>query len=376
MLLTNAGMALLVLGVAIGGTVATVECQELDHDGTLKLNQIQLIGPHNSYHAGIAPSESRLWKIRALSAWEGLDYKHEPLTQQLDSGVRQIELDIFADSKGGRYAHPAGLEMVAAAHLPPDPPFDPDGLMLQPGFKVMHVQDLDYRSVCQPFTACLEEVRAWSHSHPDHIPIFILVETKQDSTHGPMHLTEAELFTMKTFDDLDAEIRSVFPPEEMITPDDVRGSYKTLNEAVLAGNWPTLKSARGKVIFLMDQRPVGPLYLEGHPSLHGRVLFTNAVPGEPDAAFTELNDGPASKIEKLVQEGYLVRTRTDDSTHEARINDTRRRDAMIASGAQILSTDYPASEPARWEGNYFVALPENAVARCNPVNSPDACAAK
>jgi hypothetical protein len=369
-------MALLVLGVALGGTVAMVECQELDHDGTLKLNQIQVIGTHNSYHAGIPPSESHLWRVRALSAWEGLDYKHEPLTQQLDSGVRQIELDIFADSLGGRYAHPVGLQMVADAHLPPDPPFDPEGLMLQPGFKVMHVQDLDFRSVCQPFTACLEEVRAWSHAHPGHIPIFILVETKQESTQGPMHLTEAEPFTTKTFDALDAEIRSVFPPEEMITPDDVRGTYKTLNEAVLAGNWPTLKSARGKVIFLMDQRPVGPVYLEGHPSLRGRIMFTNAVPGEPDAAFTELNDGPASKIEKLVQQGYLVRTRTDDSTREARINDTRRRDAMIPSGAQILSTDYPASEPARWEGHYFVALPGNVVARCNPVNAPAGCGAK
>jgi len=375
MFLTNARMALLIVGVALGGTVA-MECQELDRDGALKLNQIQLIGTHNSYHAGIAPSESRLWKIRALSAWEGLDYKHEPLTQQLDGGVRQIELDIFADSLGGRYAHPAGLEMVAAAHLPPDPPFDPEGLMMQPGFKVMHVQDLDFRSVCQPFKACLGEVRAWSLAHPGHIPIFILVETKQESKHGPMHLTEAEPFTVKTFDELDAEIRSVFPPEEMITPDDVRGTYNTLNEAVLAGNWPTLKSARGKVIFLMDQRHVGPAYLEGHPSLRGRVLFTNAVPGEPDAAFTELNNGPASKIEKLVRQGYLVRARTDESTHEARMNDTRRRDAMIASGAQILSTDYPASEPARWEGNYFVALPDNAVARCNPVNWPEGCGAK
>jgi hypothetical protein len=353
-----------------------VECQELGRDGALKLNQIQLIGTHNSYHAGIAPSESRLWKIRALSAWEGLDYKHEPLTQQLDGGVRQIELDIFADSEGGRYAHPAGLEMVAAAHLPPDPPFDPEGLMMRPGFKVMHVQDLDFRSVCQPFKTCLEEVRAWSRAHPGHIPIFILIETKQESKHGPMHLTEAELFTTKTFDELDGEIRSVFTAEDMITPDDVRGPYETLNEAVLAGKWPSLRSARGKVIFLMDQRPVGPVYLDGHPSLRGRVLFTNAVPGEPDAAFTEVNDGPASKIEKLVREGYLVRTRTDESTHEARINDTKRRDAMVGSGAQILSTDYPASEPARWEGNYSVALPENAVARCNPVNGPEGCGAK
>ena len=98
------------------------------------------------------------------------------------------------------------------------------------------------------------------------------------------------------FDALDAEIRSVFPPDEMITPDDVRGHYDTLNEAVLAGNWPSLASARGKVVFLLDQRPVGPVYLEGHPSLRGRVLFTNSEPGEPDAAFIERNDGPAADI--------------------------------------------------------------------------------
>jgi len=80
-----------------------------------------------------------------------------------------------------------GLEMVAAAHLPPDPPFDPEGLMMQPGFKVMHVQDLDYRSVCQPFTACLGGSARVVAAHPVHIPIFILVETKQESNHGPMH---------------------------------------------------------------------------------------------------------------------------------------------------------------------------------------------
>ena len=110
------------------------------------------------------------------------------------------------------------------------------------------------------------------------------------------------------------------------------------------------QSARGKVIFLMDQRPVGPIYLAGHPSLRGRVLFTNAEPGEPDAAFIERNDGPAADITALVNKGYLVRTRTDADTKEARTNDTTRRDSMMATGAQILSTDYPVNEPARWPG--------------------------
>jgi hypothetical protein len=342
-------------------------------DTAVKLNQIQVIGTHNSYHAGIAPNESKIWQAKYADAYKGLDYQHQPLPQQFDSGVRQIELDIYADSKGGLYAHPSGPSMVAAAKLPPDPEFDPNGIMNKPGFKVMHVQDVDYRSTCQPFIACLQQVREWSHAHPGHMPIFILVETKQGKPRGAVHLTEPEFFTSAIFDLLDAEIRSVFTPREMITPDDVRGKYETLNEAVLAGNWPTLASARGKVVFLLDQRPVGPVYLAGHPSLRGRVLFTNAEPGEPDAAFIERNDGPADEITSLVRKGYLIRARTDSDTKEARANDTSTRDAMIANGAQLLSTDYPVNEPARWPGNFVVTLPGKAVARCNPVNAPVTC---
>jgi hypothetical protein len=342
-------------------------------DNNVKLNQIQVIGTHNSYHAGIAPSESKLWRAKNPDAYKGLDYQHQPLTQQFDSGVRQIELDVYADTKGGLYAHPAGPAAVADAHLPPDSNFDPDGVMAKPGFKVMHVQDFDYRSTCQPFTGCLQQIREWSHAHPDHIPIFVLVETKQGKPRGDLHLTEPESFTTATFDALDIEIRSVFPSEELITPDDVRGNYDTLNQAVLAGNWPSLASARGKIVFLMDQRSVGPVYLAGHQSLRGRVIFTNAEPGEPDAAFIERNDGPALDISALVRQGYLIRARTDSDTKEARVNDTTTRDATIASGAQLLSTDYPINEPARWPGHFVVTLPGDVVARCNPINASSAC---
>ena len=344
-------------------------------DGSLKLNQIQVIGTHNSYHAGIAPSESKVWQAKYADAYQALDYQHPPLPAQLDAGIRQIELDVFADTQGGRYAHPSGPVTAAAAGLPADPPFDPNHLMDKPGFKVMHVQDVDYRSTCQPFTACLQQVRDWSHAHPGHIPIFILVETKQGSS-PRLKLTEPEPFTSAIFDALDAEIRSVFPPAEIITPDDVRGSYPTLNAAVLAGNWPTLSSARGKVVFLLDQRPVGLVYLEGHSSLRGRVLFTNAEPGQPDAAFLERNDGPAADISALVRQGYLIRARTDADTKQARTNDISTRDAMIASGAQLLSTDYPLNEPARWPGNFVVAFPGKVAARCNPVNTSARCQAE
>jgi hypothetical protein len=352
---------------------AVVSAQE--PKGELKMNQIQVIGTHNSYHAGIAPNESKVWQAKYAEAYKGLDYRHPPLPQQFDAGVRQIELDIYADSKGGLYAHPQGPGMAAAAHLPADPEFDPKGIMLKPGFKVMHVQDVDYRSTCQPFLACLQQVREWSHAHPEHVPIYILVETKEGSPKN-LKLTEPEPFTAAVFDALDAEIRSVFPANEMIAPDDVRGSYATLNEAVLAGNWATLQHARGKVVFLLDQHSVGPIYLEGHPSLRGRALFTNSSPGQPDAAFVERNEGPTAEISELVRKGYLIRARTDADTKQARRNDTTMRDTMISSGAQMLSTDYPASEPAQWEGHFSVSLPGKAVARCNPINGGTACTPK
>ena len=78
-------------------------------------------------------------------------------------------------------------------------------------------------------------------------------------------------------------------------------------------------------------------------------------------------------ITNLVHQGYLIRARTDSDTKEARVNDTSTRDAMMKSGAQMLSTDYPVNEPAKWDGHFVVTLPGNVVARCNPVNAPASC---
>jgi hypothetical protein len=126
------------------------------------------------------------------------------------------------------------------------------------------------------------------------------------------------------------------------------------------------------VIFLLDQRRVGPLYTRSHPSLEGRVFFTNAQPGTPDAAFIEANDSVSEPnlVPGLVRKGYLVRTMTDPSPAGVRGDDTKRRDASIASGAQILSTDYPVHEPAA--SGYFVEVDHGTV-RCNPVLKSSGC---
>lgn len=364
------------LAAALCGVLAAQTGKAPAGTPALKINQIQVIGSHNSYHAGLAPSQAALLAKQDPDTARHLDYRHPALDIQLSNGVRQLELDVWADSKGGRFANPEGVRAVKEAGLPADPPFDPSGVMQKPGFKVFHMQDIDYRSTCLVFQECLGVILKWSNAHPGHLPIFILIEHK-DERPRPEFQTEPEIFTAATFNALDQEIRSVIPRDRMITPDDVRGRHKTLEEAVLSGGWPTLDSARGKFLFLLDQRRAGPDYLKGHPSLKGRVAFTNAEPGEPDAAFVEVNDplkDPAL-IPGLVRKGYLVRARTDVETEQARTGDTTLRDAALASGAQMVSTDYPSSERSTWTA-YSVQFPEGTIARCNPVLKPAGCNAE
>ena len=363
------------LGLLVSISVAAQDRARAAQDASVRINQIQVIGTHNSYHAGFAPSEAAIIRGKNREAFEGLDYSHPPLDQQLSAGVRQLEIDVYADAKGGRFAHPAITGWTSAAKLPADPELDRKHELDAPGFKVMHVVGVDQRSSCLTFVGCLRVVRSWSEAHPQHLPVFLLIETKYDKPKAPPRAgtVEEEAFTPTVFDALDAEIRSVFAAGEIVTPDKVRGGHDTLPEAIRAGGWPTLAATRGKVVFLMDQASMSSVYTEGHTALRGRILFTNAEPGTADAAFIERNSGTAAEISALVKQGYLVRTRTDEPTADARTNNTVKREQALGSGAQILSTDYPENEPARWEGHYHVELPGHRYFRCDPANAPAGC---
>lgn len=362
-----------VAAACISAVSITVFAQsEKAQDSIVHLNQIQVIGTHNSYNMGFAPSEGKYFSAHYAKAYHGLEYHHQTLTQQLNAGVRQLELDIVQDPQGGRFAHPKIVELTKQEGLPPDTDFDPKHKMMMPGFKTLHLGDLNERSACPLFVDCLREIRQWSKSHKRHVPIFLLIEDKQGRVSQLPDAVTAEPWTAATWDAMDAEIRSVFKENEMITPDQVRGSYPTLEAAVLAGGWPTLAKARGKVVFLLYNRKSAPAYLAGHAMMKGRALFVNGRPGEPEAAFVEQDAGKPDEIAALVKKGYLVRSRSDYNTDQGRDNDTTRRDDLLSSGAQMISTDFPVSEPAPWTG-YTVGIPGGLAARCNPVNAPATC---
>ena len=340
----------------------------------VRLNDIQVLGSHNSYKAAIDASLMRLLRQENPEQARALDYAHPPLQRQLDEGLRSLELDVYYDPEGGRYADPHGIELVRRKGLPPGPVYDPKGLMDEPGFKVLHVQDMDFRSNCLTLQRCLEAVRAWSEAHPRHVPIIITMNAKDGRIDRP-GFTKPLPFDSAAFTALDQVIRETLGAGRLIEPDDVRGTDSTLERAVRSGGWPSLAEARGRILMVLDEQGDKlERYRAGHPSLQGRAMFVNAKVGTPEAAFCIVNDPVAQgdSIRQLVRAGYMVRTRADANTIEARRGDTRRREAAFASGAHVVTTDYYRPDPSL-ETGYEVQLPGGPPLRCNPVTAPVDC---
>lgn len=343
-------------------------------DECLRINEIQVLGTHNSYKK--KPNEQLVLMLNnAEPGWaENIMYEHLPLQQQLDElQARQFELDVYADPEGGRYAQPQG------AVISNDKEFLDRPEMLEPGFKILHVQDIDYRTTCLTLTSCLKEIRTWSQKNRHHIPIMVLLEAKDgkmESREGFTFIEPIPIDSTNIFD-LDKEILTVFSRDEIITPDDVRGGHETLEQAILEDGWPTLKESQGKVMFALDNTgSKREAYLSRSNTLKSRVLFVSSKPGHPSSAFIKMNDvmEDYQLIKDWVSKGYLIRTRSDLPLREAKEGETKRRDRALSSGAQFISSDF--LRPAPYSSNYQITLPKaasGAPARCNPVSAPLNC---
>ncbi|ATQ41512.1 Ca2+-dependent phosphoinositide-specific phospholipase C [Caulobacter mirabilis] len=366
----------------------------------LKLNQIQVVGTHNSYSQPADPRVFAVMKPRlqpfmdgmmkmmppAMAArfadehpnplgadiQAGLEYVHPPVEMQLRAGLRSLEFDLNVDHEGGRFSNPLAYRLLREQGAKDLAPLYADALK-QPGLKTLHMADLDFRSSCPTFRLCLQQMRGWSDANPGHSPVFVLLEPKfgglGDAVPGA---TKLDPFDAKAFAELDASIIEIIGRDKVVTPDDLRGRHETLEKAALAGDWPTVGQSRGKFVFLMivpgmNLAAFKP-YLDGRPNLEGRMAFVQGEPGMAHAAFAMVDNAltRGDDIRALVKSGRLVRSRSDIDTYEARTNDVKRRDAALASGAQIVSTDYP------WAPNIFAndyaVKPFADGFRCNPVS--------
>ncbi|KAH8892977.1 acid phosphatase [Thozetella sp. PMI_491] len=340
--------------------------------GAVRMNHIQVFGTHNSYHYEV-PYEAKNAEISLLGNSKRYWYSHASMDVQATyMAIRQFELDIWPDPEGGNYAQPLILGLANVTGPPAE-------VMSRPGTKIMHIPDVDVWASCYTLVSCLTVIRDWSKAHPKHVPISIMTEFKL----GTNFASQGGAKTLYWNDTanlaaLDAEFRSVFSEDEMITPDHVRRGNLTLEQSILNYGWPDLESARGRVMFLMDSSfaSINEAYTQDRPSLEGRVVFTNSQPGFPDCAFQKLNHPYTAELQANIQEqvkaNYWVRTFADDTI--STIFNTSYKDHALASGAQLMSTDYPAfGMSSRWMVEYAARFEGGVSAKCNVVTATERC---
>ncbi|MDI1324885.1 MAG: Ca2+-dependent phosphoinositide-specific phospholipase C [Algoriphagus sp.] len=231
------------------------------------------------------------------------------------------------------------------------------------------MQDLDVQSHHLLFKNALLELKNWSNLHPDHHPVFVLINAKD----GQVPMTVSPLsFSGSALDSIDLEVRTYLGMDKLITPDQVRGEFESLEKAVLAGNWPELDAVRGKFLFVLDENEEKiRRYLTEKPELKNAVLFVNLKEGNPEAGFRIINDPIANEsyIQNLVRKGYIIRTRADSDTKEARTGDYSKFAKAMSSGAQVISTDYYIPSKL-FPSSYQVDFENRTFERPNPVLNP------
>ena len=340
-------VATMLLGLVALGAAAS------EPPGALRIDQLRLLGTHNSYH--VAPDRFAAGLIAAAVPGEAsaIDCTQRPIAEQLGRlALRHFEFDCYRDPEGGMYARPLARELAAAAGKPA--PLEWAEALAGPGIKVLHSPGFDYRTTVPTLARALREVREWSAARPSHVPVFLLLELKSDAFAPPRPLPWDD----RGFEELEATILEAFPRERLLTPDDVRGGAETLRDAVRGRGWPALEDHRGKVVCLLDNEGgVRDAYLARSPVLAGRLLFVSVAPDHPAAAFMKRNDPVAAhdEIRALVDEGFLVRTRIDAGLDEPRRGDLGRFRRALSCGAQLLSTDVPEADD-RFPG-YVVDVP-------------------
>ena len=354
-------------GVVI--TLLLFRCSTPDTE-EVRMNEIQIIGSHNSYKQQIEQSLLKILLVKDSSV-SGLDYFHIPIKEQLDLGLRSLEIDVLHDPEGGRYKVPVGLQLLRESGETAIP-YDTLNRLSEGGMKVLHVPDIDFRSHCLTFKDCLSEVKEWSVQNKGHLPIIITINPKTSGLKEP-GATQVLPFTKHVLDSVDQEILSVFSAAELISPDVVKGESASLREAVTTRGWPSLDFSKGKILFVLDAgSAITSLYAQN--GVKGKPMFPNVGEDDVNAAFLIMNEPKEQRaeIQRMVKKGFMVRTRADADTKEARTGDLSRLESAIASGAHVISTDYYLARLSP-SGKFQITLQNGKYTSCNPLIASTKC---
>jgi hypothetical protein len=270
----------------------------------LRLNQIQMLATHNSYKKTGVPL-GRLFVglgTNDFNEAKALKYGYQTITNQLSLGIRSMEFDLR---------------------------------LRKTNFELNHVPLVDNSSVAPNFKLALEEIKMFSSNHPNHMPIVIIMEIKDDWMILDHALQKIETRHLITLNDLikDTLEDHLFVPNDMIEPN------LSLKASIDLNGWPKINTLLGKVIFVLHPGSFTDLYHQIDETLETLPMFIGLYHNQIDrdyASFVVHNTPDVLLIQQMVAQNLIVRTRMDS---DLVFLETRFQNA-IESGAQILTTDF------------------------------------
>lgn len=281
---------------------------------SIKFNEVAFIGTHNSYRIGSGESYEKLFEaIDVLSfgliSEEGADFSCDTITQQLQVGLRNLEIDIQTiDNKG------------------------------EISFVVSHQPYLDNLSSCYDLALALKEIKLWSDNNPGHMPVSVIIEPKALT----LPIDNMRGFSYDYALCLDELLRQVLG-ETLLTPADMLGDYKSFYEMRMADDWLSLDKTQGKVLVLLHDCGVTDKYIKSDESIKTQAMFPMLRYGDRNksyASFIIENDpkrAASRQGETIDKYNLIVRTRADSFLNFSE----EKYDLVMQGSSQIISTDYP-----------------------------------
>ena len=319
---------------------------------SIRLNDIRIIASHNSYkkkpHPKVLKFLSKFQdKLGEQNNPKFIDYGHLPFEEQFtDYGVRGVELDVNYDPKGGHYRRRrVNLFLFGQKQSVKD------RSMKSPGFKLLHISDVDFETNYLTLIDGLQAIKEWSQKNANHIPIFINIEAKgshpadESKTLRNLGFKKCIPFDTIAYQKLESEIAAVFSPNDIYKPSDFKSGYASISERVENMGWPFLSECRGKVVFILEGNNQ-----HIYRSFKQPLMFYYGEPNDVNTAFLLRNHSMG--IESSISEQsakYVIRTRSDAGTIQSRDHDFSMWNSALKSNAQIISTDYYKADE-RWSG--------------------------
>lgn len=268
----------------------------------IKLNEIQILASHNSYKKrGVPLGKLFVGLGDSFEEANALNYGYQDLTAQFKLGVRSMEFDLR---------------------------------LRKTSFMLTHVPLVDNSSVAPDFSLALEEMKLYSTHNPNHLPIIILMEIKDDWMILDHALQVMDTSDLERLDDL---IRLKLG-DSLVTPSHMIHEGMSLKETIQTVGWPSLQSLLGKIMIVLHPGSFTDRYASLDSTNQSQAMFMGLYHNMLDreyASFVVHNEPDVDVIQQMVTDGFMVRTRLDDRL----VFDEDRYQRGIESGAQILTTD-------------------------------------